>query len=487
MLQQTRRRVCLLTLHTILFLLPSSSRAFCASLWAAGRCKRISSASRRLGPLPLSSRAIISMQSPPGSSSLELVDRLRGAASLHEFMREVKAASSPLLSSSSSSSCTSQKLLLCMGNEAADLDSIVCAVAFALLCQVGLVESLAPLRSSLCLPVLNIPQQDFALRQDAELLFRELRVSPALLSFMPDLSEEMLRQLLREGRLNVVLVDHNELKQEQKWLEPAVVGVIDHHEDTGAHADVRLRMVEPIVGSCSSLVASFLTGREGEMKEEVKQSLFRMLSAPILLDTNNFLGKVSHKDVEAGKLVGIHKDGEVTGEAKDFFDRLIKSRTDVTALNSSQKLRKDYKQWQLASLPYGIATVPSSLQEWLDADPKLEEAIEEAAEKEKLTLLAVMLTYVDQENQFSRQLLLFSHNKRLRDDCAHFLCSSSFPSFSQVKVDPHLGLDAEKLKQGTPSWKGSERLLAFAQANVKASRKQLQPAIEEFLKSYQEP
>ena len=189
MLQQTRRRVCLLTLHTILFLLPSSSRAFSASLWAAGRCKRISSVSQRLGPLPLSSRAI-SMQSSLGSSSLELVDRLRGAASLHEFLREVKAASSPLLSSSSSSSsCTSQKLLLCMGNEAADLDSIVCAVAFALLCQVGLVDSLAPLRSSLCLPVLNIPQQDFALRQDAELLFRELRVSPALLSFMPDLSE----------------------------------------------------------------------------------------------------------------------------------------------------------------------------------------------------------------------------------------------------------------------------------------------------------
>eukprot|EP00960_Hanusia_phi_P022483 665597-Hanusia_phi.AAC.1 len=59
----------------------------------------------------------------------------------------------------------------------------------SVLCQVGLVEPLAPLAPFVCLPVVHIPRQDFALRQDAELLFRELQITPAVLSFLPDLPE----------------------------------------------------------------------------------------------------------------------------------------------------------------------------------------------------------------------------------------------------------------------------------------------------------
>jgi hypothetical protein len=40
-----------------------------------------------------------------------------------------------------------------------------------------------------------------------------------------------------------------------QWLSGAVVGVIDHHEDTGTFAAAPLRVVKDSVGSCSALVA----------------------------------------------------------------------------------------------------------------------------------------------------------------------------------------------------------------------------------------
>jgi inorganic pyrophosphatase/exopolyphosphatase len=40
-----------------------------------------------------------------------------------------------------------------------------------------------------------------------------------------------------------------------QWLSGAVVGVIDHHEDTGTFATAPLRVVKDSVGSCSALVA----------------------------------------------------------------------------------------------------------------------------------------------------------------------------------------------------------------------------------------
>ena len=54
---------------------------------------------------------------------------------------------------------------------------------------------------------------------------------------------------------SVCLVDHNALSARlfpESW-QARVTRVIDHHEDTGMHADAVDRVIE-LIGSCSSLV-----------------------------------------------------------------------------------------------------------------------------------------------------------------------------------------------------------------------------------------
>lgn len=67
--------------------------------------------------------------------------------------------------------------------------------------------------------------------------------------------------------LDLVLVDHNRLCNEQKMLRPAVRQVFDHHDlDEPFHTAERV-VVEP-VGSCASLVA-----RESKLPFRLKQQL----------------------------------------------------------------------------------------------------------------------------------------------------------------------------------------------------------------------
>ena len=59
------------------------------------------------------------------------------------------------------------------------------------------------------------------------------------------------------------------------------------------------------------------------------------------------------------------------------------------------------------------------------------------------------------------------------------LAASSFPAFEALGVPPSLALDSAAIAAAAPRWQG-RRALAFQQGNVKASRKQLQPAVEAF-------
>jgi len=64
--------------------------------------------------------------------------------------------------------------------------------------------------------------------------------------------------MLADKKLGLVLVDHNMPGVPQRWLNDAVCGVVDHHEDIMGFADARLRIVDDKVGSCVSLVAQVM-------------------------------------------------------------------------------------------------------------------------------------------------------------------------------------------------------------------------------------
>lgn len=87
-----------------------------------------------------------------------------------------------------------------LGNEACDVDSMVCALTYAyFLSKTAQGEMLA-------LPLLNIRQSELLLRSDNVFLLRQVALSPDLLLFRDQLD---LRALQRAGRLRLTLVDHN--------------------------------------------------------------------------------------------------------------------------------------------------------------------------------------------------------------------------------------------------------------------------------------
>ena len=159
-------------------------------------------------------------------------------AGMADFLAASKTATQQILAPGEPSD--TRKLLLCLGNEAADIDSIVSALVLAVACQHGALDHAIPglSREYVAVPVLGIPAEDFALRQDAVYLLDQLSLSGDMLVYLPSLETEQLARLQSDARLALALTDHNKLTRGLAHMAPAVVAVVDHHEDTSVFSSV---------------------------------------------------------------------------------------------------------------------------------------------------------------------------------------------------------------------------------------------------------
>merc|ERR1712179_108190 len=114
--------------------------------------------------------------------------------------------------------------------------------------------------------------------------------------FLHDEIDE-LKALHKEGRLQLVLVDHNHLVPLLADFTDNVIRIIDHHKlvepvTVPATCDTMIKMV----GSCSSLVAAHCQSIGVELIDDLK----RLLATAILIDTANFAPNqlVDHIDRE---------------------------------------------------------------------------------------------------------------------------------------------------------------------------------------------
>ncbi|TNN31946.1 Protein prune [Liparis tanakae] len=148
------------------------------------------------------------------------------------------------------------ELHVVLGNEACDVDSMVCALTYAyFLSQTG---------DRLVLPLLNIREAELLLHGDNLQLLRQVGLSPHLLLFRDQLD---LPALHRDGRLRLTLVDHNVLPSSDSFLEAAVVEVIDHHlleRDSSPSCPVTVETV----GSCATLVTERIMQKAPEMLDQ---------------------------------------------------------------------------------------------------------------------------------------------------------------------------------------------------------------------------
>jgi len=269
---------------------------------------------------------------------------------------------------------------LVIGNQSADMDSIVSAIAFAS----------ANKNRGLYVPLINIPRHDLSLRKDVIYVLNSLQIDPKTLLYKEDLP--FLQTLAERGFLRVTLVDHNRVAPDQEFLKCVVERVIDHHHDEN---DVYPFLEEKRVmqtKSNATLVAELILPCCSS--EEAY-----LLLAAILLDTNNLRSTTEDDSTMAALL----KKRAGVPDTDPLFDILSKKRHDLDQLTPELLLRKDYKLYKEGKLLYGMASIPKGISWNIGNCPEWKEAFHQRLETEQIHLLiakvhegekAVLIVYI---------------------------------------------------------------------------------------------
>ncbi|KAL2715671.1 exopolyphosphatase PRUNE1 [Vespula squamosa] len=141
-----------------------------------------------------------------------------------------------------------------LGNQTCDLDSAVCALAQ------GFCEYLNENKKSkneenvAIIPILNVAKKEFRIKTEVIYYFRKHGISEELLTFRDQIDLNILTES-RENKIEVVLVDHHVLANEDRTLVNSVVEIIDHRPQDASWPWHGKTIHLETVGSCATLVA----------------------------------------------------------------------------------------------------------------------------------------------------------------------------------------------------------------------------------------
>ncbi len=341
--------------------------------------------------------------------------------------------------------------VIVIGNEAADLDSMVSAILYGLLASTCRAPGTPPV-----VPVVNCPRADFALRTEAVYLFATLGVDVDALLFIDEIDLDALHQA---GRLRLTLVDHNILSADQDEYADAVDAIIDHHPDGGLYGQAKPRKIEP-VGSAATLVAEAMLRDRPALVDAVSATL---LLGTILLDTVN-LDPAAERVTAKDQAVAARLSEVAGSDADGLFTTLEAEKFNVSALGTGDLLRKDYKAWDTPSGTYGMSTVLTSLEDWIAKDPGLVTGLDAFVRSRGLDCLLAMMAYTDGSGAFRRELAVYASDRVLAAELTAMLATSA------------LGLNRIRPAGMTDS----EKAMFFTQGNTSMSRKRLQPLLHLF-------
>ena len=360
---------------------------------------------------------------------------------------------------------------LVMGNEAADLDSMACAVSFAYAAANGSGDGVG---SVSFVAVIAVPREDFALRTDAAWLFRDVGVDVSALVFADEVDPRALRDA---GRLEgVTLVDHNRAAAAYESVADLVDVVVDHHEDEGKYPSTASTTIVP-VGSCATLVTEAMDGsfrRSGALNGE--GPLARLLAGAVALDTQNLdfaASRATERDAAAlarlAPLAGLSAVADVAA----FYETLKRRRFDQAGLSPRDLLRRDYKQWDMGGWIVGVASFGVPLTKMGDPDD-VAAACDAFAAERGLDILALMSAFDDDARggAFARQLAM-----RAAPGAPEGTGRVLREMAEEAMRDALGGLTA---LEGAGAFEGG---IAFRQGDPKGSRKKVQPVMLAYLEA----
>lgn len=335
-----------------------------------------------------------------------------------------------------------------VGNESADLDSIISAVLLAF--------AYSKMNEEKIVPLINCNKRDYKLRTESYGLLKRYDIDENNLIFVDEIDDSLIND---PKDLKVIVVDHNKLPDNLRAWDGSVVAVFDHHQDIGMYPNAQPRQFET-VGSCATLIAQFVLENNADL---FKTEAFTILNiSPILVDTINLdpeQGRVTDVDVEISKKL----ESFISVDIQKLYDDLQFMKSDVSALSSSELLRKDYKQWANKKMTYGMASVPLSIENWLKKDNDIANACDVCMKENDLKMMLVMTAYM--EGSFKRELIVITPDKEFLD------------SFNTMLNNAGLELTTYPTELNS-----NLHLAVFNQGGLGFSRKKIQPLIEAFLK-----
>ena len=460
-------------------------------------------------------------------------------ADLNAFLRDTQT----LLRGGDSKTKQKKRLTLVLGNEAADLDSVACAVSLAYSLHLANDDE-----TRAYAPVVCVPREDFPLRADARWLLDHVGIDVDALTFDGEIPFGAFARTTRDDALRLVLVDHNAVASSSAYaaFADAVDAVVDHHDDEKRYPAACDAVIVP-TGSCATLVAEALvspvdasepSGTATLVSFETAARLFvgnsktgedsdarclrvgdpraALLLAAVLLDTQNLNASATRVHARDAAIVPILASLAGTGDVGAFHDELKRRRFDQSGLSPRDLLRRDYKQWRfvpradVADAPatsatsawdVGVASFGVSLGEMATDAPAIRDACAAFARDKRVDALALMCAFDDETTRaFRRQFAIMFFdadaegkgaspsdeprvgNEPPRDDALVALSARMFEPGGVLPVALG-GLEPVADATALDAFSG----LAFEQGDPTRSRKKAQPALAAFFEGAPPP
>lgn len=339
-----------------------------------------------------------------------------------------------------------------LGNESADLDSIISAIVYAFYLH-------EKDGKDIYVPVVCIPEKDMHLRTEVIVLFQKCGID---LKDIVYINEVNFLAFLISCAVDVTLVDHNDVGT-HGVLKNSVHNIVDHHQDS-MQFDDESKVCKNIkmVGSCCTLVAEEIYYNKSEFLST--HPVAELLLAAILIDTIN-LDLHSARTVELDVFIGEVLSQHVSQDPDELFELLQKAKLDISPMSSYNILRKDYKKISSCAVQMGISSVMLEPSQLLARGDFLS-VVQSYLSQNKLQALIIMFIHFGKDSVPLREIAVVSESVTTCDSIVTCLLSHT------KELDLH-----EVTNDLTNVSKPSMRL--FKQANVKSSRKVVLPLLQE--------
>jgi len=395
--------------------------------------------------------------------------------------------------------------VVCVGNEAGDLDTLASSIGFSFFASLASQSHASKEPRHKYIPVQQTKSTDFSLRTEnmhvlklANLLDNQRNDLP-----MPELicPDQVDFSKFTPYGAKYALVDHNRINTSIFGQSAEVVAVIDHHEpeaDDTLYRTASPRLIQVPTGSCASLVVNYFSP-DLSVNDPIPAELADLLLSAIVLDTANFKllaegGKATQADLTAkqwltprSRFAQVAASSSSSTGLKDYYKQLAAMQKDVSNLSSAQLLLRDYKQSEINGWSLGISSVPITLEAWIQEKcqgdwTKFLSALKEHADSKKLDLGCVLthsskakdLTAGEDAPQPGRRLVLLATGTRM--DQISKLVQQEQPNFKSeqsLQLSPFRIHDPASINVWSTQHQAA--VYVFVVENPSATRKQVTP------------